>query len=89
MGAADNIYQHTSTFLVELREASEIMALATNRSLVIMDELGRGTSTHDGVAIAYSVLFHLVSKVIYIIAFKPRQWDAFSYTSRSTASLCL
>jgi DNA mismatch repair protein MSH3 len=63
MGASDNICRRESTFMVELQEASEILRRATSRSLVVMDELGRGTSTHDGVAIAYATLHYLVAKV--------------------------
>lgn len=63
MGAEDDIFGKTSTFLHELTEASEILALASRRSLVIMDELGRGTSTHDGVAIAHATCRHLVEQL--------------------------
>lgn len=62
MGAADDIYKGRSTFMVELQETSNIMIKATSRSLVILDELGRGTSTHDGVAIAYASLQYFIKE---------------------------
>ncbi|KAI9490449.1 muts domain V-domain-containing protein [Zychaea mexicana] len=59
IGANDNILRGESTFMVELQETSKILHEATPRSIVILDELGRGTSTFDGYAIAYSVLHYL------------------------------
>ncbi len=60
MGAFDNMMAGESTFMVELSETSDILKLSTDKSLVVLDELGRGTSTHDGMAIAASVLDYLV-----------------------------
>lgn len=59
IGASDNILENKSTFFLELEETKNILDNATENSLIIMDELGRGTSTFDGYALAYSVMNHL------------------------------
>ncbi|KAG9099780.1 Mismatch repair protein msh3 [Ceratobasidium sp. 370] len=63
MGASDEITRGRSTFMVEVSETAEIIKTATPRTLVILDELGRGTSTFDGMAIAHAVMQHLVENV--------------------------
>ncbi|KAF1973037.1 DNA mismatch repair protein Msh6 [Bimuria novae-zelandiae CBS 107.79] len=63
LGANDNIFASQSTFFVELSETQKILAEATPRSLVILDELGRGTSSYDGVAVAQAVLHDISTRI--------------------------
>jgi DNA mismatch repair protein MutS len=63
VGAGDNLARGESTFLVEMRETAHILRHATPRSLIVLDEIGRGTSTYDGVSIAWAVAEHVHDEV--------------------------
>ena len=70
IGAADDLASGRSTFMVEMTEAAAILHGATDKSLVLMDEIGRGTSTFDGLALAFAIARHLVEKT--------RSWTLFA-----------
>jgi DNA mismatch repair protein MutS len=63
VGASDDLSQGQSTFMVEMSEVSNILQNATSESLLILDEIGRGTSTYDGLSIAWSVVEYITKKI--------------------------
>jgi len=73
VGASDDLAKGQSTFMIEMIETSLILNTASEKSLVILDEIGRGTATFDGLAIAWSVLDYLHNKI------KPRTLFATHY----------
>jgi DNA mismatch repair protein MutS len=79
IGAADDLASGRSTFMVEMTEAAAILHRATDQSLVLMDEIGRGTSTFDGLALAYAIAQHLLEK--------NRSWTLFATHYLELASL--
>jgi DNA mismatch repair protein MutS len=63
IGASDNISLGQSTFMVEMSEAAKIIKTSTNKSLVLLDEIGRGTGTFDGISIAYAILKKIMTEI--------------------------
>lgn len=75
IGASDDLASGKSTFMVEMSETANILHNATDRSLVILDEIGRGTSTYDGIAIAWAVAEHLLTAQRPKTLFATHYWE--------------
>ena len=75
IGATDDLASGRSTFMVEMTEAAAILNGATRNSLVLMDEVGRGTSTFDGLALAYAIARHLLEKNCALTMFSTHYFE--------------
>ena len=75
IGASDDIIRGQSTFMVEMSETANILHNATSRSLVVLDEIGRGTSTYDGISIAWAVAEYLLNTLQAKTLFATHYWE--------------
>ena len=89
VGASDNLARGESTFLVEMTETANILRSATSKSLVIMDEVGRGTSTEDGLSIAWAVSEFLLNTIKAKTLFATHYHELTRLTHESLQLLCL
>ncbi len=89
IGAADDLARAQSTFMVEMTEAAQILHNATRESLVLMDEIGRGTSTFDGLALASGIAAHLHDKVQAFTLFATHYFELTAFPAKHHAALNL
>ena len=87
IGAADDLANAQSTFMLEMTEAAQILHAATPHSLVLMDEIGRGTSTFDGLALASSIARHLHDKVQAFTLFATHYFELTEFPATHHAAL--
>ncbi|MBD3360462.1 DNA mismatch repair protein MutS [Candidatus Peregrinibacteria bacterium] len=89
VGASDNLAEGESTFMVEMQEASFILNNATEKSLIILDEIGRGTSTYDGVSIAWAITEFIHDKIQAKTLFATHYHELIELSDRLSRSLNL
>ena len=87
IGAADDLANAQSTFMLEMSEAAQILHSATPHSLVLMDEIGRGTSTFDGLALASGIATHLHNKVQCFALFATHYFELTEFPATHTAAV--
>ena len=85
--SSDDIASGRSTFMVEMTETANILHNASNRSLVLMDEIGRGTSTYDGLSIAWACAQYLVTEVRALTMFATHYFELTKLPEQSDASI--
>jgi DNA mismatch repair protein MutS len=89
IGASDDLAGGRSTFMVEMTEAAVIVNAATERSLVLVDEIGRGTSTFDGLALAHAIAFHLLESSRSLTLFATHYFELTTLATQSLAAVNL
>lgn len=89
IGAADDLAHGRSTFMVEMTETANILNNATSQSLILMDEIGRGTSTYDGLALAYAIVHHLLHQTHALTLFATHYFELTSLTDTALENVHL
>ncbi|XRX42750.1 MAG: DNA mismatch repair protein MutS [Buchnera aphidicola (Eriosoma harunire)] len=82
IGSSDNLLEGESTFMVEMRELSNILTNATTNSLVLIDEIGRGTSNYEGLSLAWSILEYFAKKICSITLFSTHYFELTELSKR-------
>jgi DNA mismatch repair protein MutS len=86
LGASDDILKGQSTFMVEMAETAEILRHATTKSLIILDEVGRGTSTYDGLSIAWGLVEHFIDTTRALTLFATHYHELIDIADKNPAA---